>query len=194
MGYEHKNDDKGVWRTIGGRRIFIADGEDLETAMKKSGKFKPKKEVHIRDYKKGNDGKYHLTKAQYEEIKNSGNGGQIAEENSHLGAKGSKIIEVINTNGDKKLFIEHKDFEIDDESSNKLKYEDMTETDKLFVKDAVEDTIREWKKAGDLSLDDIRVNDVIRTLNSNMKGFMGENNEDAIKQHIAILMKKYHIG
>jgi len=39
MGYEHKNDDKGVWRTIGGRRIFIADGEDLETAMKKSGKF-----------------------------------------------------------------------------------------------------------------------------------------------------------
>lgn len=30
----------GVWRTIGGRRIFIKDGEDLATAMKKSGKFK----------------------------------------------------------------------------------------------------------------------------------------------------------
>ena len=30
----------GVWRTVGGRRIFIKDGEDLETAMKKSGKFK----------------------------------------------------------------------------------------------------------------------------------------------------------
>lgn len=30
---------KGVWRTVGGRRIFIADGEDLESAMKKSGKF-----------------------------------------------------------------------------------------------------------------------------------------------------------
>ncbi len=29
----------GVWRTVGGRRIFIKDGEDLETAMKKSGKF-----------------------------------------------------------------------------------------------------------------------------------------------------------
>ena len=29
----------GVWRTVGGRRIFIKDGEDLETAMKNSGKF-----------------------------------------------------------------------------------------------------------------------------------------------------------
>ena len=32
----------GVWRTVGGRRILIKDGEDLETAMKKSGKFKNK--------------------------------------------------------------------------------------------------------------------------------------------------------
>lgn len=30
----------GVWRTVGGRRIFIKDGEDLATAMKNSGKFK----------------------------------------------------------------------------------------------------------------------------------------------------------
>lgn len=34
-----KEDKDGVWRTVGGRRIFIADGEDLQTAMKKSGKF-----------------------------------------------------------------------------------------------------------------------------------------------------------
>lgn len=33
------SDIGGVWRTVGGRRIFIKDGEDLETAMKKSGKF-----------------------------------------------------------------------------------------------------------------------------------------------------------
>lgn len=30
----------GVWRTIGGRRVFIKDGEDLSSAMKRSGKFK----------------------------------------------------------------------------------------------------------------------------------------------------------
>ena len=34
----------GVWRTVGGRRIFIKDGEDLATAMKNSGKFRNKKE------------------------------------------------------------------------------------------------------------------------------------------------------
>lgn len=39
------NDIGGVWRTVGGRRIFIKDGEDLETAMKKSGKFENKKET-----------------------------------------------------------------------------------------------------------------------------------------------------
>lgn len=34
------DDIGGVWRTVGGRRIFIKDGEDLSTAMKESGKFK----------------------------------------------------------------------------------------------------------------------------------------------------------
>jgi hypothetical protein len=33
-------EENGVWRTVGGRRIFIKEGEDLSTAMKKSGKFK----------------------------------------------------------------------------------------------------------------------------------------------------------
>lgn len=39
------DDEDGVWRTIGGRRIFIKDGEDLATAMKKSGKFKKNEKV-----------------------------------------------------------------------------------------------------------------------------------------------------
>jgi len=34
------NGKQGVWRTVGGRRIFIPDGDDLTTAMKNSGKFK----------------------------------------------------------------------------------------------------------------------------------------------------------
>ena len=28
------NNNGGVWRTIGGRRVFIKDGQDLATAMK----------------------------------------------------------------------------------------------------------------------------------------------------------------
>lgn len=35
-----KSDLGGVWRTIGGRRVFIKDGQDLASAMKESGKFK----------------------------------------------------------------------------------------------------------------------------------------------------------
>lgn len=34
-----KKYEDGVWRTVGGRRIFIRDGEDLSSAMKRSGKF-----------------------------------------------------------------------------------------------------------------------------------------------------------
>ena len=36
------DDIGGRWVTIGGRRVFIKDGQDLETAMKNSGKFKIK--------------------------------------------------------------------------------------------------------------------------------------------------------
>jgi len=32
-------EENGVWRTIRGRRVFIRSGEDLESAMKRSGKF-----------------------------------------------------------------------------------------------------------------------------------------------------------
>ena len=35
--------ENGVWRTVGGRRIFIKDGQSLSDAMKKSGKFNLKK-------------------------------------------------------------------------------------------------------------------------------------------------------
>lgn len=42
----------GVWRTVGGRRIFIKDGEDLATAMKNSGKFRNKQNKITDEYKK----------------------------------------------------------------------------------------------------------------------------------------------
>lgn len=43
------DDIGGVWRTVGGRRIFIKDGQDLASAMKESGKFK--KEVEEKEEK-----------------------------------------------------------------------------------------------------------------------------------------------
>ena len=45
--------ENGVWRTIRGRRVFIKDGEDLESAMKRSGKFKTKmNEMAVKGVKK----------------------------------------------------------------------------------------------------------------------------------------------
>ena len=38
------DDADGVWRTVGGRRIFIKTGQDLASAMKESGKFNNKKD------------------------------------------------------------------------------------------------------------------------------------------------------
>lgn len=43
--------EEGVWRTVGGRRIFIAKGQTLSQAMKSSGKFVKKKD----DKKKENE-------------------------------------------------------------------------------------------------------------------------------------------
>lgn len=37
-------EENGVWRTVGGRRIFIKDGQDLASAMKESGKFSKKED------------------------------------------------------------------------------------------------------------------------------------------------------
>ena len=39
---ENDENEKGVWRTIRGRRIFIRSGESLGSAMARSGKFKNK--------------------------------------------------------------------------------------------------------------------------------------------------------
>ena len=40
MAKETFNEEDGVWRTVGGRRIFIRNGQSLADAMVKSGKFK----------------------------------------------------------------------------------------------------------------------------------------------------------
>lgn len=40
MAEAYFNGKAGVWRTVGGRRIFIAEGQSLKEAMKSSGKFK----------------------------------------------------------------------------------------------------------------------------------------------------------
>lgn len=40
---QKKIEEAGIWRKVGGQRIFIKEGEDLSTAMKNSGSFKKDK-------------------------------------------------------------------------------------------------------------------------------------------------------
>ena len=44
----------GIWRTIGGRRVFIKDGQSLADAMKESGKF-PSRKASAYDGLMGNE-------------------------------------------------------------------------------------------------------------------------------------------
>ena len=66
--------EKGVWRTIGGRRVFIKEGQDLASAMKESGKFKSaskgtakkemtKEEKVLEDFKNSDGSKENFEKA-----------------------------------------------------------------------------------------------------------------------------------
>lgn len=48
---ENFNDEDGVWRTVGGRRVFIKNGQSLSEAMIESGKFKNLRS----DYKKAKE-------------------------------------------------------------------------------------------------------------------------------------------
>lgn len=50
-----KEELDGVWRTIGGRRVFIRNGQSLSDAMKESGKFKKASDVKREEYQELND-------------------------------------------------------------------------------------------------------------------------------------------
>lgn len=59
-------EEKGVWRTVAGRRIFIADGDSLSDAMKKSGKFKGNSSNIAKNFS-DNDERYDKETKKYKE-------------------------------------------------------------------------------------------------------------------------------
>lgn len=71
------NGKQGVWRTIGGRRIFIATGQSLEDAMKESGKFNNLKSQKMNNKKYVDENGTEWTKEELKEswkkAKESGN-------------------------------------------------------------------------------------------------------------------------
>lgn len=120
------NDIGGVWRTVGGRRIFIKDGEDLETAMKNSGKFKKSEIKDKNDDKKEQDFSrskvketlYHGTDEDFEEFSldkfgkhDQGDFGKgiYFSENKQTASKYGKNIKEVNVNIEKPLEINSHD-------------------------------------------------------------------------------------
>lgn len=85
------NGKDGVWRTVGGRRIFIANGEDLKTAMKNSGKFEKKNEQSMEDIVSNTKPK----DTTYMEF-----GYEIEDDRITLYAEGTKKVEQIDEDSD----------------------------------------------------------------------------------------------
>lgn len=97
--------EDGVWRTVGGRRIFIKNGEDLATAMKKSGKFKKRNKKFLPNSKEYNEVAYHASNADFNEFDTSkigtgqgentqGNGINLASDDSVHGVYGNILYKV----------------------------------------------------------------------------------------------------
>ena len=63
-----KDFEDGVWRTIGGRRVFIKDGQSLSDAMKESGKFKKTEKVKKEETTKTSDSGLQKRLNELEEI------------------------------------------------------------------------------------------------------------------------------
>lgn len=67
------NDTGGVWRTVGGRRIFIKTGQSLSSAMKESGKFKKGTKIKVEGYSHPIEADYEDRLAKYKEIQKDAN-------------------------------------------------------------------------------------------------------------------------
>ena len=110
--------EDGVWRTIGGRRVFIKDGQSLSDAMKDSGKFDKEKKNETVINKKA---LYHQTKAESLE--------EFDESKRQAGLS--------DTSTPKGIFLKETDEDIGLEGKNQLKME-VTMEKPLTVRDREE--------------------------------------------------------
>lgn len=81
--------EKGVWRTIGGRRVFIKNGQDLSTAMKESGKFAKNKKA--KNEVKEEQGKMYKSKLNFLKSKEDGTYDLDTGEKVDFGTEGYNV-------------------------------------------------------------------------------------------------------
>lgn len=118
------SEEGGVWRTIGGRRVFIKDGEDIATAMKKSGKFNNDKnngldkvQKEIDDFIKNDKDKKIRTVIHTETLDEYGNTKAIDD---HLVSLPGNTINEIKYNYDETYFGKNKVFEVHLKNGNEI--------------------------------------------------------------------------
>ena len=94
--------ENGVWRTVGGRRIFIKDGEDLATAMKRSGKFKNLKQEIVGYHSSRHD----IDKCDDKHFGESSRGGLTYGDGIYLSTKieDSQIYNISDERGSQKTY------------------------------------------------------------------------------------------
>ena len=123
--------ENGVWRTVGGRRIFIKDGESLSSAMKKSGKFgKKKREDEIEKLQK-----------EYDSIKNM------------FDPRKAELRDKINALKEGKSVEEYKKSEKDKQEKQKQEYLKEKEARLKEEKDAT-------RKENEIKYKDIKIKEV----------------------------------
>lgn len=73
-------EENGIWRTVGGRRIFIKEGQDLASAMKESGKFNSNTKKKSKELSKEEKAeKSVLIKQQREKLREKLNEGGLSQ-------------------------------------------------------------------------------------------------------------------
>lgn len=120
---EKFNEDDGVWRTINGRRVFIRDGESVESAMSRSGKFKSMSRVEKNKDKYDKINKFKERKQSNLKVKyhKTDTGVEVDEEDR------KRIMKELGYDNDKLS----KDFEKIDSNKYEMKKE---EREKVFKK------------------------------------------------------------
>ena len=145
--------EKGVWRTIGGRRVFIKEGQDLASAMKESGKFKSASKISKKDE---DDIKKSMQKVaeQYEQDK-----------------KEDKVAERLKEN-------EANERKIRSEAIDNQKW--LTEKDEKWLreqghKEELENKIKNFKPSGDIENDERKLEDISSNYFYDEVGIYNEN-------------------
>lgn len=151
-------EEKGVWRTVGGRRIFIKEGQSLSDAMKESGKFNSKETIKeginktlnsmsVQELEKAkNNAKDETTKKLYENEINKRNNENSTKKILYHQTKANNLDEfdenkrqagLSDTSTPKGIFLKESDEDIGLEGKNQLKME-VTMEKPLTVKNREE--------------------------------------------------------